>query len=356
MHILIRYFKLGHSFIFWWKCSEILEVNSILLLFPTQQLWKANSKTALMASADVRTGRFPWWWSWLDRQLPSTSPTETQPLKNFQITPPRAISEHKPSPWTPLNNNRMPHRLEFDNISSATPRSSKSAIPASSKNLRMQSSIRTPAAITVKASKYSRSRANGAKSPYDHLSLKDDDSLTSCPPFSVPNYMAPTASAKAKVRPGSNPRDRFPRTATPEWKKRFFPLFSGKNSTSPGILDKRQPLHAIGNVSVDSTVSLPAGVGTGRKPFNRFPWIWVIAFSFGLSTCSTLWFGCVLHYWLTKHFRIRCRDNTRLLNVWWWKVGFYSNWENINFFLNWEKIKLHKQTAPFSESWIELNE
>nr|GEW38981.1 hypothetical protein [Tanacetum cinerariifolium] len=46
--------------------------------------------------------------------------------------------------------------------------------------------------------------------------MKDDDSLMSCPPFSVPNYMSPTVSAKAKVRPTSNPKDRLTSTAASE--------------------------------------------------------------------------------------------------------------------------------------------
>ncbi|KAI4364293.1 hypothetical protein MLD38_020404 [Melastoma candidum] len=247
------------------KVEAVMKRERAMAYAYSNQLWKPNSKSPMTPSADVRTARFPWWWSWLDRRLPSTNPDEAQPQKNFHITPPRAVSESKPSPWTPLSDYRTPpQRIEFDNISSATPRSTRSVIPMSSTNLRTPSK-------TTSASKYLRSRVTVPQSANDDLTLKDDDSLTSCPAFSVPNYMAPTVSAKAKVRPGSNPRERFPKTPTTEGKKRFsFSLFSGKNAGSTSVLDKRQPLHAIGNVSFDSTVSLPAGVGTGRKPFNRF--------------------------------------------------------------------------------------
>lgn len=96
--------------------------------------------------------------------------------------------------------------------------------------------------------------------------------------------MAPTVSAKAKLRGSSTPKERFVvATPTSESKRRIsFPftqglgsfkwnkgnLFSNKDSSSQRVLDKNQSLQSAGNLSVDSTVSLPAGVG--RKPFNRF--------------------------------------------------------------------------------------
>ena len=95
--------------------------------------------------------------------------------------------------------------------------------------------------------------------------------------------MVPTVSAKAKLRASSNPKDRFMVTPISESKRRLsFPLtqgigsfkwnkgsiFSNKDNSSARVLDKHQSLHSVGNLSVDSTVSLPAAVG--RKPFNRF--------------------------------------------------------------------------------------
>lgn len=96
--------------------------------------------------------------------------------------------------------------------------------------------------------------------------------------------MTPTVSAKAKVRPNSNPKERFPGTPSSESQRRLsFPLTQGigsfkwkkgsllstsKDSSSQRVLDKNQSLQSIGNLSVDSTVSMPATVG--RKPFNRF--------------------------------------------------------------------------------------
>ena len=133
--------------------------------------------------------------------------------------------------------------------------------------------------------RYSRGRLRGG-SPF-----KDDDSLTSCPPF--PSYMAPTVSAKAKVRPNSNPKERVmgtPSSVRSEKRRVSYPpvqrgedvfrwskgslLMSKKGcpgSSSPGgvvAIEKRKTVKSVGNLSVDSTVSMPATVG--KKRFNRY--------------------------------------------------------------------------------------
>ncbi|CAN7138282.1 unnamed protein product [Brassica rapa subsp. narinosa] len=129
--------------------------------------------------------------------------------------------------------------------------------------------------------RYSRGRLRGG-SPF-----KDDDSLTSCPPF--PSYMAPTVSAKAKVRRNSNPKERVmgtPSSVSSEKRRVSYPpvqrgegmfrwskgslLMSNKGgpgSSSPGgvvVLEKRKTVKSVGNLSVDSTVSVSS------KPFNRY--------------------------------------------------------------------------------------
>lgn len=231
----------------------------------------------------MRSGGFPWWWNWLERQLPSANPQESQVLKNFQLTPPRPYSEQKTSP-RPASSTQKLHHYGFDNMDIVTPKSTKSAVVSSAKVARTPPN-RTPQANSSSLPKYSRARVVGGADhlPFD-VPLRDDDSLTSCPPFSVPNYMTPTVSAKAKVRASSNPRDSsFPGTPSSESKRRLsFPLaqgigsfkwtkgsfFSSKDPRSQRMLDKNQSLQSLGNLSVDSTVSLPTGIG--RKPFNRF--------------------------------------------------------------------------------------
>lgn len=231
--------------------------------------------------SDIRSGGFPRWWSWLEHQLPS----ESRGSKNIQFTPPRAASERKASPKPPSSGRQ--YHFGFDNIETSTPKSSRSSIIPSAKPARTPLSSRAAQASTSSLSKYSRRRASGADSPFS-LPLKDDDSLTSCPPFSAPNYMTPTVSARAKVRASSNPKERLPGTPGSESSKRrlSFPFSQGiegsikwnsqrgslsssnKDPNFGKVLDRHQSLQSIGNSSVNSTVSMPATVG--RKPFNRF--------------------------------------------------------------------------------------
>ncbi|XP_019422074.1 PREDICTED: protein IQ-DOMAIN 14-like isoform X4 [Lupinus angustifolius] len=261
------------------KVEAILKRERAMAFAYSHQLWKGTPKSNQTPVTDMRPGGFPWWWNWLERQLPAAAnPQERQILKNFHLTPPRPYSEQKTSP-RPTSSTPMQHHFVFDNMDTPTPKSTKSTIVTSSKPARTPP-YRTPQA---NSSKYSRPRAIAAHSPFD-VPLKDDESLTSCPPFSVPNFMAPTASATAKVRANSNPRERFGGTPTSESSKRrsSFPLsqgigsfkwtkgslFSNKDSSSKRVPDKYNSLESIGNMSVDSTVSMPAAMG--RKPFTRF--------------------------------------------------------------------------------------
>ncbi|XP_057415969.1 protein IQ-DOMAIN 14 isoform X2 [Lotus japonicus] len=263
------------------KVEAMIKRERAMAFAYSHQLWKATPKSTQTPVTDTRSGGFPWWWNWLERQLPAANPQEKQILKNFQLTPSRPYSEQKTSP-RPGSSTPRQHNFAFDNMDTPTPKSTKSTILTSSKP------ARTPPYRTPQA-KHPRSRALGAKSPFD-VPLRDDDSLTSCPPFSVPSYMAPTVSAQAKVRANSNPRERFGGsvgggTPSSDSKRRLsFPLsqgigsfkwtkgslFSSKvpNSQRTPDNNKFQTLESIGNVSVDSTLSLPARVG--RKPFTRF--------------------------------------------------------------------------------------
>uniref|UniRef100_A0A2P2LBR9 DUF4005 domain-containing protein n=1 Tax=Rhizophora mucronata TaxID=61149 RepID=A0A2P2LBR9_RHIMU len=248
------------------KVEAVVKRERAMAYSYSHQLWKATPKSTPLGLSDTRVSGFPWWWNWLECQLPSTNPPESQASKTFQLTPPRPYSELKPSPRPASNKN-----LGFDNMDTPTPRSSKSAayIP--------WRPVRTPVHRTSQAnspslSKYSRGRAGRAESPFD-FPLKDDDSLISCPPFSMPNYMVPTVSAKAKVLSSSNPKERFPGTPSSEKRRLSFPLTQGvgsfkwnkgsfsEDSSSQKVLDKD-------GLSVDSNFSMPARVG--RKPFNRF--------------------------------------------------------------------------------------
>lgn len=260
------------------KVNAVIKRERAMAYAYSHQLWKANSRSAQGAIPDIPSATYPWWWNWLERQQLPSNPSETQVIKNFQITPPRPVSELKPSP-RPASSNKQ-YNFGFDTLDTSTPKSTKSTILPSTKFARTPPSHRLSQGNNTSAmSKYSKPR--GANSQFE-FPAKDDDSLTSCPPFSAPNYMTPTVSAKAKARATSNPRERFPGTPSESKRRLSFPLtqgigsfkwnkgsfFSGKDSSSQRGLLKNQSIHSIGNVSVDSTVSMPATVG--KRPFNRF--------------------------------------------------------------------------------------
>ncbi|EEF30489.1 conserved hypothetical protein [Ricinus communis] len=174
------------------KVNAVIKRERAMAYAYSHQLWKSTPKSAQSALADIRSNGFPWWWNWLERQLPPSSTPDNQAIKHFQLTPSRLHSELKPSPRPSSSNNKQ-HHFAFDSMDTPTPRSSKSVAFMSTRQ------ARTPGIGSFK------------------------------------------------------------------WNKGSF--FSGKDSGSQKGLDKHQP-HSIGDLSVDSTVSMPATVG--RKPFNRF--------------------------------------------------------------------------------------
>ncbi|KAB2039470.1 hypothetical protein ES319_D02G012300v1 [Gossypium barbadense] len=265
------------------KVEAVIKRERAMAYAYSHQLWKDAMKSPHTGVPNIRSGVFPWWWNWLERRLPPTDLPENQATKTFQFTPTMPNSELKPSPRPQSS------QFTFDNIIDIpTPKSTRSTILPTTRPMQTPT---PPSKLVPQAtnsgllnSKHSRPRPTIIDSP-SNLPLKDDDSLTSCPPFSVPNYMTPTVSAKAKARANGNMKERFMGTPGNESKRRLsFPLtqgivgslkwskgsslFSGKDSRSQRGLDKHQTLQSLGNLSVDSTVSMPATMG--RKPFNRF--------------------------------------------------------------------------------------
>ncbi|XP_072964839.1 protein IQ-DOMAIN 13 [Typha angustifolia] len=103
-------------------------------------------------------------------------------------------------------------------------------------------------------------KPNKLKSRPKPTTLRDDESLTSCPPFAVPNYMTPTASAKAKVKTHLHYHHE-------EKPKRFsFGLgwSRGKEDTSRSSVVGARHRSTLSIGSVDSTLSLPVGAGWRR--------------------------------------------------------------------------------------------
>uniref|UniRef100_A0A7C9AL75 DUF4005 domain-containing protein n=1 Tax=Opuntia streptacantha TaxID=393608 RepID=A0A7C9AL75_OPUST len=260
------------------KFDAIVRRERAMAYAYSHQSWKGTPRTAEAALMGIRAGGFPYWWNWLEpRQAPPMTPTkasQSPAVKSFQLTPTRPTIDFKASPLSHSSPFRQ-QGLTFDNMDTPTPGSIRSIITSRAKI------ARTPPARLQR--KFTRGSA--ANSPFNgSAAFRDDDSLMSCPPFSVPRYMAPTHSAKAKVRPGKEPFPDSPVSTSDGSKRRVsFPLdnssvaslkwskgpsFSNKQSDSQKALGKTQSLQSVGNLSVDSTASMP--VNLGRKPFNRF--------------------------------------------------------------------------------------
>ncbi|CAH8383672.1 unnamed protein product [Eruca vesicaria subsp. sativa] len=246
------------------KIDAIINRERSMAYAYSHKLWKNSLKSA----QDVQnSGGLSLWWNWGDRQVPlaSPAPSHRQTLRDYMLTPSRL----SPSPLSQSSNQ---HHFKHDNnFDTSTPTSSISTFHTPSRPFR--------------TSRYSRERLRGQDSP-----LKDDASFTSCPPY--PRYMAPTVSAKAKVRPNSNPKERgmgtpsvssekrrmsYPITQKGlnmfRWKKGSLHMSNNGSHRGPGspggvVLEKQKTLKSVGNSSIDTTVSMPATVG--RRPFNIY--------------------------------------------------------------------------------------
>ncbi|XP_076959779.1 protein IQ-DOMAIN 13-like isoform X2 [Bidens hawaiensis] len=248
------------------KMDAVIKRERAMAYAYSHQLWKVTPKSA----QNTTNGGFPWWWNWLERQLPVD-----EPAKNPESTP--TPSRPTPGPKTSPRPQPSPYKqpgFSFENLGTPTPKSSKSTVPTPSRPL--VTPTQTLPSTTPNMMKHYRSKGSISGSPYP---LKDNDSLMSCPPFSGPNYMSPTVSAKAKARPTSSSKD-VPSSADSETSKRrfSFPLTqnigssfkwnkkaSSKDSTT---LKKHKSPRSIGEMSIDSAISMPAAYG--RKPFNRY--------------------------------------------------------------------------------------
>ncbi|KAL9240693.1 hypothetical protein vseg_014881 [Gypsophila vaccaria] len=260
------------------KFDAIVKRERALAYAYSHQSWKSTPRIGHGALADFRTGGYPYWWNWLEQRQPPSTPLTTNVLKSpamksFRLTPTRPTADFKASPF-PHSTNTGRFGLGSENMDTSTPKSTRSSIPA-----------RTRQAMTPPGRFPQRfSRGSASNSPFNNAAFKDDDSLTSCPPFSGPRYMSPTASAQAKLKAGKEPFPDSPGSITSDVSKRrvSYPLgpatgsfkwnkgsyFSNKDTSSQRGLGKNPTAQSVGNLSIDSSTSMPASVG--RKPFNRF--------------------------------------------------------------------------------------
>ncbi|KAF9602568.1 hypothetical protein IFM89_029867 [Coptis chinensis] len=262
--------------------TEIISIENLIqceyLLFLFHKWFKAGS--AQMSPMELRSGALPWWWIRIEQQLPKQSADNINPKNKMAHASPALDPSPRPQ--------SKQSRFGIENLSSHTPRSSKSPVATtmtSTKHTPVQSTRahQSNCSTPVKHAKPSRTNGNDFSFSFPQ---RDDDSFTSCPPLSVPNYMTPTISAKAKLRCYDYPNERSPATPSSKQKRRLsFPLtqsigsvgwkrassfFSSKDSSSQRMQGNHRSMsvQSVGNQSVDSTTSMPATFG--RKPFNRF--------------------------------------------------------------------------------------
>ncbi|KAK4788779.1 hypothetical protein SAY86_020098 [Trapa natans] len=226
-------------------------------------------------SVNLHPGGYPWAWNWFERHLPQINDPENQARTpdSQKLTSPMSNSDLR-------SNANGRHRNGFNIIDySTTPTSIRSSISVtSSKHLLTPSSNMPipPSTGPNRNSKHSRIKESIMESP---IGMKDSDSLASCPSFSVPNYMVPTVSAKAKVRSKRNPKDRFPITSDVQsnrrksirsfkWNKRLFFPVDNDSSWKKECTAKHRKMDSGEDLSVNSVPILPARAN--RMHLNRF--------------------------------------------------------------------------------------
>lgn len=247
------------------KVEAVMKRERAMAYAYSHKLWKASPKS----TTNNRSNGFPLWWKWLERPLlPSVNHSESQSAaKSVNLSPARAISECTPNHLRKATTCRNLYS-EYANLEADTPTSTKSSVPMRGKFFHCTPG-RTPQ-HSSSLGKYAHSGASTAAST-SRFPLKDDDSLTSCPPFSVPNYMTPTISAREKARPREGSMG-TPSSHT--MRRSSFPLtpnmgsFKWNRGSSKGAASLKECDGSADRMSVNSTVSMPATVG--RKPFQRF--------------------------------------------------------------------------------------
>ncbi|XP_008788229.1 protein IQ-DOMAIN 14-like [Phoenix dactylifera] len=225
------------------KVEAVIKRERALAYAYSHQLLNVSPKSAHAVLTDIRMGGFPWWWNYLERRLsgdprPQTPASRLNPIAFTPFTP-----------CTPSSSSSAhPHPRPF---SRGTPR------PASASKLKPSFST-------------SSRRSDHHPSAAAAAALRDDESLTSCSAFTLPNYMTPTASAKAKSRALATDHEGKPRfsfrfgQSIGSLQGSLFAATKDAGSQRMGSGKHKKTL-SVGGLSVDSTVSMPAGVG--RRPF-----------------------------------------------------------------------------------------
>lgn len=157
-----------------------------------------------------------WGWSWLERWTAASCPWETHSMTNKDTNSEKSsvksaslgqtgglitksyarhqLNSDKPSPTS--NQKPSPHPSIHRSSSTPSPKAASSAVPQKFKPATSQGSLVGPDddANSVFSMPSERNRRHSIAGSM----IRDDESLASSP--SLPSYMAPTRSAKAKLR------------------------------------------------------------------------------------------------------------------------------------------------------------
>uniref|UniRef100_A0ACD5WIQ7 Uncharacterized protein n=1 Tax=Avena sativa TaxID=4498 RepID=A0ACD5WIQ7_AVESA len=256
------------------KAEAVMKRERALAYAYSHQVLKATPMAAHAILADLQSGRNPWWWSPIDRTHQPDYPRHVEPI----------VVRHRPAPASITHRETMTPMM-------MTPMTTAATTPARS----VVSAYHAAAAASQHPSSSSSSRpvtraatTRGGGAPGSHV--RDDESLTSCPAFGVPNYMTPTLSASAKARARAQmlqqqldkerrAAEQKPRFSfglgqsigswakSPFWKGGGDPSVPPSRAGTPAasVAGGRRHRRSVSGLSVDSTVSMPAGVG--RRTF-----------------------------------------------------------------------------------------
>ncbi|XP_052134616.1 protein IQ-DOMAIN 13 [Oryza glaberrima] len=245
------------------KVEAVIKRERALAYAYSHQLLKATPMAAHAILADLQSGRNPWWWTPIERRHEAEAAAAL------------------------LSRQRVEH---VGNGGGGGRHVAVTATPARS----VVSSYSTATATTAVRPRATRP-AKVASSYGGGGSIRDDESLTSCPAFggALPNYMTPTmsASAKARARAQMLRQQQEKQAQAAQEKPRFSfglgqsigswaksPFWKGGAAAAPPSISSRVATPAasvagrhrptrssVSELSVDSAVSMPAGIG--RRTF-----------------------------------------------------------------------------------------
>uniref|UniRef100_A0A0E0JS52 DUF4005 domain-containing protein n=1 Tax=Oryza punctata TaxID=4537 RepID=A0A0E0JS52_ORYPU len=233
------------------KVEAVIKRERALAYAYSHQLLKATPMAAHAILADLQSGRNPWWWTPIERRHEAAA----------ALLPRQRVEHVGNGGVRQVAVTATPARSVVSSYSTATT-----------------------------AAKPRATRPAKVASSYGGGSIRDDESLTSCPAFGgVPNYMTPTvsASAKARARAQMLKQQQEKQAQAAQEKPRFSfglgqsigswaksPFWKG-SAAPPSISSRvgtpaasvagggrhRPTRSSVSELSVDSTVSMPAGLG-----------------------------------------------------------------------------------------------